>query len=105
MGIWGKLTGKELEDKIGQYSEVYGEVLLGMHRELESQKKLLHDYRRDMSSLIDEARRLNKEFESDRRNLQERLASLEKRVKAQSIGLVVLLIICLGLGVLVWIMK
>jgi hypothetical protein len=45
MEIFGRITGKAVEDKVTEYSEVYGEVLLGLHRDLENQKRLLQDYR------------------------------------------------------------
>lgn len=105
MNLIDRFTGKSLEDKIGHYSEVYGEVLLGMHRDIETQKKLVHDYRHEMSSLIDEARWIKEEFERDKGNISDKLVSLEKRTKAQSICLLILLMICICLGVLVWNVK
>lgn len=105
MKFFDRFTGKSLEDKIGQYSEVYGEVLLGMHRDIETQKKLVHDYRQEMSSLIDEARRIKEEFERDKGSIPDKLVSLEKRTKAQGICLMVLSVICIGLGVWVWTVK
>ncbi len=97
-----KMTGKGLEEKIGQYSEVYGEVLLGMHRDIESQKKLVHDYRQEAVSYIDEVRLLKEEFERYKHESADKIASLEKQTKLQSMCLVTLLAVCIGLGVLVW---
>ncbi|WP_175640200.1 coiled-coil domain-containing protein [Metabacillus schmidteae] len=34
MGVWDQLTGKETNNIIEEYSEVYGEVLYGIHREV-----------------------------------------------------------------------
>jgi DNA repair exonuclease SbcCD ATPase subunit len=36
MGIFDKINGKHIEQKVSEYSEVYGEVLLGVHREVKS---------------------------------------------------------------------
>lgn len=38
-----QLSGKNVEEKLEEYSETYGEILLGFHREIESQKKRLSD--------------------------------------------------------------
>lgn len=34
-----KLTGKAIESKIDEYSAVYGEIVLGLHRDLDSLRK------------------------------------------------------------------
>ncbi|NOT21372.1 MAG: hypothetical protein HOP22_01410 [Nitrospiraceae bacterium] len=43
MGTWDKISGKTVEDKVTEYSEVYGEVLLGLHRDLERQNRFLQE--------------------------------------------------------------
>lgn len=43
MGILDKISGKAVEDKVREYSEVYGEVLLGLHRDLEKQNRFLQE--------------------------------------------------------------
>jgi hypothetical protein len=35
----GTLTGKNLEEKLVEYSEVYGEILLYLYNQIENQKK------------------------------------------------------------------
>jgi TolA-binding protein len=40
MGLLDKISGKAVEDKVGEYSEIYGEVLLGLHREVERHNDL-----------------------------------------------------------------
>jgi hypothetical protein len=45
-GVLGRISGKAVEDKIAEYSEVYGEVLLGLHRDLENHSRLLQDCQR-----------------------------------------------------------
>ena len=36
MGIFDKINGKNIEQKVSEYSEIYGEVLLGVHRDVKS---------------------------------------------------------------------
>lgn len=120
MEFVNRLTGKALEDKVGQYSEVYGEVLLGMHRDIQSQKKLVYDYQQEVASLIKKARQINEGFEKSKHELVDkivlleekmdreqqellnRIVSLEQRMTLLSICGVALLVICIGLGVFVW---
>ena len=39
MEIIDKLSGKHIEEKVNEYGEVQGTVLLGMHRDLQWQRK------------------------------------------------------------------
>jgi hypothetical protein len=41
----GTLTGQNIEDALSEYSAVYGEVLLGMHREVQTLKADLQQQR------------------------------------------------------------
>ena len=50
MNFLDKISGKAVEEKIGEYSEVYGEVLLGLHKELEKQNTLLEKYEQQFNS-------------------------------------------------------
>lgn len=51
IGFWDRLTGKGVEMLVDEYSEIYGEILLGMHRELTTQKKKLSDFEKDIKEL------------------------------------------------------
>lgn len=51
IGFLDRLTGKGIEKIVNEYSETYGEILLGMHRELTLQKKKLEDYEDDLKEL------------------------------------------------------
>lgn len=51
IGFWDRLTGRGVEKLIDEYSEIYGEILLGMHRELTTQKKKLSDFENDIKEL------------------------------------------------------
>ena len=39
----GTLTGKNVEQQVAEYSELYTQVLLGLHRDLEAQGRKLQD--------------------------------------------------------------
>lgn len=45
-------SGKRLEEKLGEYTEVYGEVLLGLHRRAEADRLLQNERQRQMESEI-----------------------------------------------------
>lgn len=42
------LSGKSIETKIEEYSEVYGDILLGIHRDTQMQKKPLTNIRQTL---------------------------------------------------------
>ncbi len=44
MGFFDRLTGANIEKNLAQYSEVYGEILLGMHRDLERHRALIQEH-------------------------------------------------------------
>lgn len=44
MGFIDLLTGAKTEKDLAQYSEVYGEILLGMHRDLERHQTLIKEH-------------------------------------------------------------
>ena len=56
-----KLTGKNIEAVVDEYSEVYGEILLGIHRELLSQKEKLDTLEDEVAKL----EKLNEVLDSD----------------------------------------
>jgi len=66
MGIFDKISGKAIEDKIGEYSEVYGEVLLGLHQEVEQQNI--------------QSEKREQQLNSELKNLQHRIELLEGQV-------------------------
>ena len=45
---FGRLTGRTVEVKVDKYSEIYGEVLLGMHRDLLEHNVTINRYERVM---------------------------------------------------------
>ena len=48
MEIFDRLTGAKTEKDLAEYSEVYGEVLLGMHRDLERHRTLINAHDENM---------------------------------------------------------
>jgi chromosome segregation ATPase len=53
LGFWSQLTGKDVSTKVEEYSEVYGQVLLGMHQKLESLDRDLAAYKKLKQDLLD----------------------------------------------------
>ncbi|GIX42632.1 MAG: hypothetical protein KatS3mg129_2365 [Leptospiraceae bacterium] len=47
----GSLTGKNLEDKLIEYSEVYGEILLYLYKTVENQKKEIKFLKKEIKQL------------------------------------------------------
>lgn len=92
MGFFGKLSGKDVEDKIKEYGEIYGEVLFGMHRNIQSQQKLIHDYRQEMTTMLTEAKAIQTEMRQ--RNNQIRLAFW--------IAVIAIVLSLLSIGVTIW---
>jgi len=60
----GRASGKELSDRVDAFTETFGEIIVGMHHDIENQKRTMEDA----------AHRDN--------DLAERLDSLEKTTKA-----------------------
>ncbi|MFZ0683977.1 MAG: hypothetical protein WAM89_00410 [Terriglobales bacterium] len=48
----GRLSGRSTEEKVVQYSEVYGEVLLGMHREIERFRSVVNEDSRNVKTAL-----------------------------------------------------
>lgn len=49
-------TGKEVLNKVSEYSEIYGEVLLGMHREFDRLRGTVENYRKELEAALKEIR-------------------------------------------------
>ena len=65
MKFLDKISGKAVEEKIGEYSEVYGEVLLGLHKELERQNTLLEKHEQQFNSQCNVPQKLDRRLRCD----------------------------------------
>lgn len=92
MGFVGKITGQDVADKINEHSEIYGEVLLGMHRDLKSQHKLIKDYRKEMSTMMNEARSLQADIQKN----------ISRTSLAIKISIVAIVFSLISIGISVW---
>ncbi len=54
----GKISGKNIEDKISEYSEIYGEILLGMNREIETDRRLIRESRAEMDQIFQQTKNI-----------------------------------------------
>lgn len=75
----GSLTGRNLEQKIQEYTSVYGEILLGMHNRL-------NDLERESKSLRKEVSQQHRRLSS----LQNKLSEERRSRTDRTIGLVAL---------------
>jgi len=76
--ISGSLSGKSVVEKVGEYSEVYGEVLFGITNE----NRLIHKKLESLSKIREELDSLSKKIEkTGNANLEKKLSSLEENIK------------------------
>ena len=47
----GTLTGQNVEQQVAEYSEVYTQVLLGLHEDLKLQREKVTDHQKEIESL------------------------------------------------------
>ena len=47
----GTLTGQNVEQQVAEYSEVYTQVLLGLHEDLKLQREKVADHQKEIESL------------------------------------------------------
>ena len=94
MGLLSKFSGKDVQDKIEDYSEIYGEILLGLHKELERQNaglekqeqhfnaqvKNLHDQTNDLASSL---KKLEDHTEQNHLQITDELAKQGALIKKQ----------------------
>lgn len=80
MGIFDKISGKGLADKVSEYSEVYGEVVLGLHRDLEKQNRFLQD-------------------------CQQRLVDQAKQIRQLRLLCILSYVFAFGIGVVAWLIR
>jgi hypothetical protein len=50
MGMFDTVTGKAVEEKMREYTEVYGQVLVGIHQDIQKQAMLLKECRVDLAA-------------------------------------------------------
>lgn len=68
-GALGTLRGKTIEDNVSEYTEIYGEVLLGMHRDLETYKRQVAEYRDESNKNKDRIEEIYKDMKRSLRGL------------------------------------
>ena len=97
MNFLDKISGKAVEEKIGEYSEVYGEVLLGLHKELERQNTLLEKHEQQFNS--------QEENLHEQLQLKSQIKKLHGQVQQLRILCVLSYVFVIGMGVVVWIIS
>ncbi len=82
MGWWKTLTGAEISQKIDQYAETLGAVLLGVHADMQAQQKqmtTLQQQSEEHAQRIEEHCRQLREHDERMHQLQEQLLSAMNR--------------------------
>jgi uncharacterized coiled-coil DUF342 family protein len=75
--FYGRLTGHAIEQKVAQYSETYGEILLGMHRDMEKSKVEIEKTK----ELLNEVQQKGQALMSMVENQRDQIRSLDLALK------------------------
>ena len=94
MNLLKKISGKTVEEKIEEYSEVYGEILLGLHKELEQHSTLLEKHEQLFNS--------QEENLHEQAQLKSQIKNLHEQVKQLRILCVLSYGFAIGVGVVIW---
>jgi hypothetical protein len=98
----GVLTGRNVEDAVHHYSEIYGEILLGMHHRIEA----LEGSMKSLESLLAETeacvRQANFVLDESRRLALECRAAAAKTWRVRTLSSAAMLIAVLSLAVAAW---
>ena len=94
MNFLKKISGKTVEDKIEEYSEVYGEILLGFHKELEQHSTLLEKHEQQFNS--------QEENLHEQVQLKSQVKNLHEQVKQLRILCILSYVFAIGVGVVIW---
>lgn len=101
-----RLTGRAVEEKLDEYSEVYGEVLLGMHREIQAHKDLIRDFTDEAPTVLREAKSVLEEMKPVLRQAKSVLAELKQRNREITRTFVLAFCACIlasiAIGVAIW---
>ena len=81
MKIFDKITGKELDDRIKEYSEIYGEILLGLHQKVEVLENQLRSKDEELKRQAQEIEGLSGQLQSKDQELKRQNEVLSKEVE------------------------
>jgi hypothetical protein len=73
-----RLTGQELEARLAVFAETYGEILLGMHRDLERQNAALAEHGQEIARQIETAHAIQQETSRRRDEMAETLDAIRR---------------------------
>ena len=102
-----KLSGKNVGKSISEYSEVYGEVILGIHRDVQTCLRRTEDYRDEIDSCRQDTKSLKQTVREQGlivKSLQYDLASQNRRVTRLILGQLVI-VLTLVSGIVIWILR
>ena len=101
----GTLTGKNVEQQAAEYSEVYTQVLLGVHGDLEVQSRKVDDLDKEIEALKDQIAKTG--LQSTRASTNEKDIEALKREMASNratrrIAMAAFVVALVTLGVALW---
>jgi hypothetical protein len=77
-GIAGTLSGRNVEEQLTEYGTVYGEVLLGMHRELQKARAEIEQQQVNAYANDSEIRLLRRELQELKNEAQDDVAAVTR---------------------------
>jgi len=102
------ISGKAIEDKVREYSEVYGEVLLGLHRDLESLRSIVQRFQSETSGLavtMGGLSRLAQDLNEKSMSMENDLADQAKKTQRLRLLCIFSYVFAFGLMVAVWLIR
>lgn len=110
IGFWDRLSGKGVEMLVDEYSETYGEILLGMHRDITSFRKKISDFEKQFDKYEKIEKLINGnngkyliEMSNISKIHSEQIDILENKLSKTSILLIIIIMInTLFIGLVIW---
>ena len=103
--VSGTLTGKNVEQQIQEYSDVYTQVLLGVHGDLELQSRKVDDHDREIDALkleIASVKEMQISADEEIDALKRQIASMSGIRTLAIVALTIALVALGALGVSLW---
>jgi CHASE3 domain sensor protein len=76
-----RLTGAKIENELAQYSDVYGEILLGMHRDMERHQAVITQHDSDMRQGLSHLKQLEVNIAKRFTELNQAVTQAEEHTK------------------------
>jgi len=116
MSLFDTFTGETVKNKVNEYTEVYGEVLLGLHRDLQRQRGVLQEYQQQLDACNQRIQKLEAtsadalgiqvaELEKLLKQSHTQLATHQRQIDQLRLRCVLSYVFAVVVGVVVWLLK